>query len=179
MVKTDGWNKNLCPILYTEVCDTVNLKIVIAFLIAHFLICLNLAEIHQSCSSSRWLEKDSQISNFASSDDESVSKSDREKGSPRTVLEACERESQSTEDDASSFDESINTKSPVAPELKGQVSSKPMSPLKRFSSFLFSSFDLNARKRNDVFYNKEKYQPGFKCFNYEQIANATKHFHQG
>lgn len=137
-----------------------------------------MADIHQS--SSRWLEKDSQTSNFASSDDESVSKSEREKGSPRTVLEACERESQSTEDDdASSFEESINTKSPVAPELKGQVSSKPMSPLKRFSSFLFSSFDLNARKRNDVFYNNEKCQPGFKCFNYEQIANATKYFHLG
>lgn len=132
-------------------------------------------DFHQS--SSRWLEKDSQMSNFASSDDESVSKSEREKGSPRTVLEACERESQSTEEDASGFEESIITKSPVAPELKGELSRKPMSPLKRFSSFLFSSFDLNARKRNDVFYNKEKYQPGFKCFNYEQIANATKYFH--
>lgn len=160
-----------------EVFDYSELFELMGFSLDCILICLYFADFHKT--SSRWSEKDSQISNLVSSDDEFVSKSRSERCSPRTVLEACERESQGTEEDVSSYEESVTTKSPVDSEPRGSLSRKPMSPFKRISSFLFSSFDLSARKRNDTFYNKEKNQPAFKCFNYQQIANATNNFHPG
>ncbi|QHO23796.1 putative receptor-like serine/threonine-protein kinase [Arachis hypogaea] len=51
--------------------------------------------------------------------------------------------------------------------------SKPQPPLKRIASFLRSPF----RRKHSMSKN-EKAQSLLKCFNYEQIANATNEFHQ-
>ncbi|XP_027072379.1 probable receptor-like serine/threonine-protein kinase At5g57670 [Coffea eugenioides] len=139
---------------------------------------IQVGDVHQS--SARWSEKDSQTSKSVSSDEERTgSKAKTEKRSPRTVLDACERESQGTMEDGSSIDESSIRKSPyVASESKRQSETKrPMSPLKIISSFFRSPFDSSARKRNDTLFNKNKQQPTFKCFPYEEIANATNNFH--
>ena len=88
------------------------------------------------------------------------------KPSLRGVLNALEGESNSTEDDRSSFGDSTMSGSPPrASNFKGQSCiKKQMSPL---------------RKRKDSLNNKEKEQPLMKCFSYEDISNATNNFHPG
>ncbi|XVF47765.1 hypothetical protein PTKIN_Ptkin03bG0136800 [Pterospermum kingtungense] len=97
-----------------------------------------------------------------------------QKPSPRTVLDALEGESNSTEDDISSFGDSTVSSPPQAPKSKGEsCKKKPMSPYK-FISSLFSS---PLRKRKPSLSGKEKEQPLMKCFSYEEISNATNNFH--
>ncbi|CAI9098586.1 OLC1v1035260C1 [Oldenlandia corymbosa var. corymbosa] len=144
-------------------------------------VCPNSKQVQEFCKSrSRWSQSSCDLSNSVSSDDGIAgSKSENEKRSPRTVLEAFETESQGTGEDSSSIDETSVTKSPiVVSEMKRQPEpKKPMSPLKIFSSFFRSPFDSSARKRNDALFKKEKQQPMLKCFGYEEIVNATNNFH--
>ncbi|EOY31720.1 LRR receptor-like serine/threonine-protein kinase [Theobroma cacao] len=104
-----------------------------------------------------------------------VSKRKLQKPSPRTVLKALEGESNSTEDETSSFgDSTISGSPPRAPKFKRQFCiMKQMSPYKLISS-VFSS---PLRKRKASLSNKEKEEPLIKCFSYEEISNATNNFH--
>ena len=99
------------------------------------------------------------------------------KPSPRTVLDAVEGESISTEDDSSRFGGSTMSGSPPqAPKFKGQSCiKKQMSPYKFISSF----FSSPLRKRKVGLSNTGKEQPLMKCFSYEEISNATNNFHSG
>ncbi|XP_031095681.1 probable receptor-like serine/threonine-protein kinase At5g57670 [Ipomoea triloba] len=100
----------------------------------------------------------------------------REKPSPRSVLE----ETQSTEEESSIFGDSIVSNSPsLSREIKGQAHlRKPMSPLRRISSFFRSPFDSSARKRSHLgFPHKQAQPPALTCFSYNEIANATNNFH--
>ncbi|XAR66680.1 Non-specific serine/threonine protein kinase [Bertholletia excelsa] len=99
--------------------------------------------------------------------------------SPRTVLDICEGESNSTEEDRSSFgDSSVTESPPLALAIKSESNlQKPPSPFKRISSFFRSSFDLSGKKRGEAMPSKGKQQPLLRCFSYEELANATKHFH--
>ncbi|XP_028059097.1 probable receptor-like serine/threonine-protein kinase At5g57670 isoform X2 [Camellia sinensis] len=136
---------------------------------------LNTLHIEEHCQMiSKWSNKNDRM------DKSSVTKTKREKiFSPRTVLDVCKGESNSTGEDSSSFgDSSITESPPLSLELKRESNfPKPPSPFKRVSSFLRSSFDFNARKRNDVLSDNEKQQPSLRCFSYKEIAKATKNFH--
>ncbi|KAL7200120.1 hypothetical protein ACSBR2_022262 [Camellia fascicularis] len=136
---------------------------------------LNTLHIEEDCQMiSKWSNKNDRM------DKSSVTKTKREKMfSPRTVLDVCKGESNSTGEDSSSFgDSSITESPPLSLELKRESNfPKPPSPFKRVSSFLRSSFDFNARKRNDVLSDNEKQQPLLRCFSYKEIAKATKNFH--
>ncbi|XVF34273.1 hypothetical protein REPUB_Repub18cG0045300 [Reevesia pubescens] len=127
--------------------------------------------------SSRWSNKSDQSDEAAISPVQNsiVSKAKVQKPSPRTVLDALEGESNSTEDDSSSFGDSIMSGSPPqAPKFKGQSCiKKQKSPYKFISSF----FSSPLRKRKASLSNKEKQQPLMKCFSYEEISNATNNFH--
>ncbi|XP_057514279.1 probable receptor-like serine/threonine-protein kinase At5g57670 [Actinidia eriantha] len=103
----------------------------------------------------------------------------RDEPSPRRVLDLCEGESNSTEEDSSSFGDLSLTESPhLAPIPKSESNfRKPPSQLKRISSLLLSPFDLNTRKRNEITSNKDKQPPLLRCFSYEEISNATNNFH--
>ncbi|XP_059636244.1 probable receptor-like serine/threonine-protein kinase At5g57670 isoform X2 [Cornus florida] len=134
-------------------------------------------------SSSRWINKNSYTAKSVSLLEKprvSETETENEKPSPKTVLDACEGESNSTDDYSSSFGDSIITESPpLVPKFESQsYVAKPPSPFKRISSFLRSSFDLNGRKRNEVISEKEKHQPLLRCFSYQEIANSTNDFHQ-
>ncbi|XVE71765.1 hypothetical protein DITRI_Ditri10aG0178100 [Diplodiscus trichospermus] len=122
--------------------------------------------------SSRWSNKSETISPVQNS---VASKTKVQKPSPRTVLDALEGESNSTEDDSSSFgDSTMSGSPPQAPKFKGQPSiKKQVSPYKFISSF----FSSPHRKRKTSLFNKEKEQPLMKCFSYEEISNATNNFH--
>ncbi|CAL5358580.1 unnamed protein product [Camellia sinensis] len=136
---------------------------------------LNTLHIEEHCQMiSKWSNKNDRM------DKSSVTKTKREQMfSPRTVLDVCKGESNSTGEDSSSFgDSSITESPPLSLELKRECNfPKPPSPFKRVSSFLRSSFDFNARKRNDVLSDNEKQQPSLRCFSYKEIAKATKNFH--
>ncbi|XP_057727034.1 probable receptor-like serine/threonine-protein kinase At5g57670 [Arachis stenosperma] len=125
-------------------------------------------------ASSNWLSKDDDnqgdkaatfpVLNEFISDSESK----EQNSSPRTVLDALEGQSNSTEDDTFSTMVS-STCTTDTPKRR----SKPQSPLRRIASFLGSPF----RRKHSMSKN-EKAQPLLKCFSYEQIANATNEFHQ-
>ncbi|MBA0750712.1 hypothetical protein Gogos_002103 [Gossypium gossypioides] len=106
-----------------------------------------------------------------------VSKQKLKKPSPRTVLDALQGESNSTEDDSSSFwDSTMSGSPPQPPKFKGQSCiKKQMSPYK-FVSMVFRS---PLRKRNANLSNKQKAQPLMKCFSFEEISTATNNFHPG
>ncbi|XWS28063.1 hypothetical protein CRYUN_Cryun25bG0033800 [Craigia yunnanensis] len=127
--------------------------------------------------SSRWSNKSDLSGDAAISPAQNsiVSKRTVQKPSPRTVLNALEAESNSTEGDSSSFGDSTMSGSPPrAPKFKGpSCIKKQMSPYKFISSF-FSSL---LRKRKASLSNKEKEQPLMKCFSYEDISNSTNNFH--
>ncbi|XP_060171598.1 probable receptor-like serine/threonine-protein kinase At5g57670 isoform X1 [Lycium barbarum] len=98
--------------------------------------------------------------------------------SPRTVLNGCE------EENSSSFGENSITKSSISSSMISQFKEqqdqlkKPMSPLRRISSFLRSPFDSSSRKKSSRFQHEEKLQqPPLKCFSYEEIASSTNYFH--
>ncbi|XP_016457132.1 putative receptor-like serine/threonine-protein kinase At5g57670 isoform X4 [Nicotiana tabacum] len=126
---------------------------------------IRVQENHQP--SSRWPKEN----NSPSSNKQIITRS-----SPKTVLNGCEGE-----EDSSSFGESSITKSSssVSSQFKVQQEyfKKPMSPLRRISSFLRSPFDSSSRKKSASFQHKEKQQPPLKCFSYEEIACSTNYFH--
>ncbi|KAK4374514.1 hypothetical protein RND71_005191 [Anisodus tanguticus] len=100
--------------------------------------------------------------------------------SPRTVLNGCEEENSSSFGDNSITKSSITSSSSLTKELKIQQDrqfKKPMSPLRRISSFLRSPFDSSSRKKSSRFQHEEnKQQPPMKWFCYEEIASSTNYF---
>ncbi|KAI9125660.1 hypothetical protein K1719_003078 [Acacia pycnantha] len=97
--------------------------------------------------------------------------------SPRTVLEALEGQSNSTEDDTFSTRVSSITDTPsTGSKMKSQSNNlrKPQSPFRRIASLLTSPLRRKHSKKSQ----NEKKQPLLKCFSYEEISNATKGFHQ-
>ncbi|XP_058187570.1 probable receptor-like serine/threonine-protein kinase At5g57670 [Rhododendron vialii] len=106
-----------------------------------------------------------------------LSETKRERPSPRRVLDIIEGDSNSTEEDSSSFgDSSITTESPPLAPRSNYRNLK--SPFQRISSFLRSPFDSNVRRKsNEVIPRKEQQKPLLRCFSYEEIAIATNHFH--
>lgn len=111
-----------------------------------------------------------------------MDKAKRERPSPKRVLDICEGDCNSTEEDSSSFgDSSITTESPPqAPGLKTEPNLLKL-PFRRISSFLRSPFDPNVkRKSNDeVIPGKDQQEPRLRCFSYEEIALATNYFRPG
>ncbi|XP_019256241.1 PREDICTED: probable receptor-like serine/threonine-protein kinase At5g57670 isoform X4 [Nicotiana attenuata] len=128
---------------------------------------IRVQENHQP--SSRWPKEN----NSPSSNKQIITRS-----SPKTVLNGCEGE-----EDSSSFGESSITKSSSSVSSQSRVQQeyfkKPMSPLRRISSFLRSPFDSSSRKKSASFQHKEKQHPPLKCFSYEEIACSTNYFHPG
>lgn len=98
--------------------------------------------------------------------------------SPRTVLDALEGQSNSTEDDTFSTRVSSITDTPsTGSKMKSQcnILRKPQSPFRFIASLLASPL----RRKNSKKSQNEKRQPLLKCFSYEEICNATNGFHQG
>ncbi len=101
----------------------------------------------------------------------------KENPSPRAVPDELGGESHSTEDDTcSSGDTSITESPPLASNFKSQSKTR-----KQFSPYrlIVSLFCSPLWKRNGSLSNKERLQPSFKCFSYEEIFNATNNFHPG
>ncbi|GMY35439.1 probable receptor-like serine/threonine-protein kinase At5g57670 [Fagus crenata] len=99
----------------------------------------------------------------------------KENPSPRAVPDELGGESHSTEDDTcSSGDTSITESPPLASNFKSQSKTR-----KQFSPYrlIVSLFCSPLWKRNGSLSNKERLQPSFKCFSYEEIFNATNNFH--
>ncbi|XP_028775425.1 probable receptor-like serine/threonine-protein kinase At5g57670 [Neltuma alba] len=96
--------------------------------------------------------------------------------SPRTVLDALEGQSNSTEDDTFSTRVSSITDTPsTGSKIKSQSNlRKPQSPFRFIASLLASPL----RRKNSKKSQNEKKQPLLKCFSYEEISNATNGFHQ-
>ncbi|CAI9761071.1 unnamed protein product [Fraxinus pennsylvanica] len=117
---------------------------------------------------------------FSSDKNEIYSKRKCENPSPTTVLGACEGESQSTDEDCSSFAESCitnNYSSPGSFELKKKLQiGKPIGILKQISYFFRSPIDWSGGNRNGSSL-KGKQQSLLRCFSYQQIAKATNNFH--
>ncbi|XP_042060502.1 probable receptor-like serine/threonine-protein kinase At5g57670 isoform X1 [Salvia splendens] len=119
----------------------------------------NLPEFEHESSSS-WSEKNLSTENsFSSEENESHVKLKRP--SPRTVLGICEEDLDSGESSDS------------CSVAKSTVSGKPNSPFRLISSLFRPSFDWRMAKKN----HKGKNQSMLKCFTYQQIATATKSFH--
>ncbi|XP_057415860.1 probable receptor-like serine/threonine-protein kinase At5g57670 isoform X2 [Lotus japonicus] len=95
--------------------------------------------------------------------------------SPRTVLDALEGQSNSTEYDTFSTRVSSTTYTPSSDLTKSpsKLSTSQFS-FRLIISFLSSPF----RKRNFSISKSEKHQPLLKCFSYEKISHATNDFHQ-
>lgn len=98
--------------------------------------------------------------------------------SPRTVLDGLEGQSNSTEDDTFSTRASSVT---YTPSSDSKIKRKSKLRKSQFSfrfiiSFLGSPFRI---KTFNVSKNDIHHQPLLKCFSYENICNATNHFHQG
>lgn len=106
-----------------------------------------------------------------------ISETKAQNSSPRTVLDALEGQSNSTEDDTFSTRVSSITCTPSSgPKIKGQSKLRKTQFSFRFIiSFLGSPF----RRKNFNMSRNEKGQPLLKCFSYEKISNATNDFHQG
>ncbi|CAL5199371.1 unnamed protein product [Lathyrus oleraceus] len=97
--------------------------------------------------------------------------------SPRTVLDGLEGQSNSTEDDTFSTRASSVT---YTPSSDSKIKRKSKLRKSQFSfrfiiSFLGSPFRI---KTFNVSKNDIHHQPLLKCFSYENICNATNHFHQ-
>lgn len=128
-------------------------------------------------------EKSNYIENSFSSDkNEFYSKRKCENPSPTTVLDVCEGESQSTEEDCSSLAESCITNNfsssgSLESKRKPQIG-KPMRILKQISYFFRSPVYWPGGNRNGSSL-KGKHQALLRCFTYQQIANATNNFHAG
>ncbi|XP_075077450.1 LOW QUALITY PROTEIN: putative receptor-like serine/threonine-protein kinase At5g57670 [Nicotiana tabacum] len=126
---------------------------------------IRVQENHQP--SSRWPKEN----NSPSSNKQIITRS-----SPNTVLNGCWGCHH-----FASFGETSITKSSssITSQFKVQQEyfKKPMSPLRRISSFLRSPFDSSSRKKSASFEHKEKHQPPLKCFSYEEIACSTNYFH--
>ncbi|CAA2981989.1 probable receptor-like serine threonine- kinase At5g57670 isoform X1 [Olea europaea subsp. europaea] len=126
-------------------------------------------------------EKSNYIENSFSSDkNEFYSKRKCENPSPTTVLDVCEGESQSTEEDCSSLAESCITNNfsssgSLESKRKPQIG-KPMRILKQISYFFRSPVYWPGGNRNGSSL-KGKHQALLRCFTYQQIANATNNFH--
>lgn len=99
--------------------------------------------------------------------------------SPRTVLDRLEGQSNSTEDDTFSTRASSMT---YTPSSDSKIKRKSKLRKSQFSFRFIISF-LGSPFRIKTFNNKSKneihHQPSLKCFSYEDIYNATNHFHQG
>ncbi|KAE8735463.1 putative receptor-like serine/threonine-protein kinase [Hibiscus syriacus] len=136
---------------------------------------LHFDETHQwSTTSSNKSDNSSDDASVSPVQNPIVSKTKLQKQSPRTVLDALQGESNSTEDDSSSFWDSTMSGSPQPPKFKGEpYTRKQMSPYK-FISMVFKS---PLRKRKANLSNKEKEQPLMRCFSFEEISNATNNFH--
>lgn len=132
---------------------------------------LLLAGTHEP--SSRWFRKDNQCERAVSPVlKQFISDSKTQTRSPRTVLDALEGQSNSTEDDTFSTRISSITDTPsMAPKSKR----KSQSPFRRIASFLGSPL----RRKSSNLSKNEKRRPLLKCFSYEEISNATNGFHQG
>ncbi|KAK7265306.1 hypothetical protein RJT34_32924 [Clitoria ternatea] len=129
--------------------------------------------------SSRWSKKDMQVDKVTSSPvlEDYISGSKPQNRSPTTVLDALEGQSNSTEDDTFSTRVSSTTYTPSSLDSKTRHRSKIRKSQFRFRfivSFLASPF----RRRYFSISRNQKRQPLLKCFSYEQIFNATNHFHQ-
>ncbi|XP_057767258.1 probable receptor-like serine/threonine-protein kinase At5g57670 [Salvia miltiorrhiza] len=114
--------------------------------------CANISDLEHESSSS-WSEKNLSTENsFSSDENEIMGKSKR--ASPRTVLDICEEDSNS--------EESCST-------ITSSSTRRPTSPFRLISSL----FRPKTSKKN----HKEKHQPMLRCFTYQEIASATKTFH--
>lgn len=110
----------------------------------------------------------------------SLSCSSSEKLSPRDVLTGPEGRPHRIEDDCYSVGDSSVAESTHVLKNQGRSNIwKHLSPIKHFIPLLRSSFDKRARRRNESFSDKENEQPSWRCFNYEEISNATNNFHPG
>ncbi|KAG9455997.1 hypothetical protein H6P81_000505 [Aristolochia fimbriata] len=107
------------------------------------------------------------------------------KTSPRRVLDGPEEGSQTLEEDRSSLgDSSISDTPPSPPKLDELIKFKSpskkwrnLSGIKLIPPFLRSPFDRNVKDRGRNSSDKEKKQPSWRCFSYEEIAEATNNFH--
>lgn len=145
---------------------------------------LTVSESEDGKLSSTWL-----ITKNGQSDNRTTSSSVEKQidGSPRTVLDELEGDSNSTEEDDtfSLEDSSVITQSPVSSSIRtnsfnhqsdNKTIKKGMSPGRFFTSLFTSPMKKN---RSFSFSNKEKPQPLLTCFSYEEISNATNCFHSG
>lgn len=127
-------------------------------------------------SSSRWINNNIKTETVISPAQSSIVSETKSKNpSPRTVLDELETEYQSTEDDTFSCgDSTITDVPPLGPKFRNQSNQRKQgfSPCKLIFSFLGSPF----RKRNS---SKDIRQPLLRCFNYEELMNATNGFHAG
>lgn len=110
-------------------------------------------------SSSSWSEKNLSTENSFSSEENEMK---FKRTSPRTVLGICEEDSNSE-----GSPNSRQLYSPVTSSVSTE-SRKPKSPFNVISSFF--------RKKND---KEKKQQPMLRCFTYQELASATKNFHNG
>ncbi|KAF9595373.1 hypothetical protein IFM89_000291 [Coptis chinensis] len=105
----------------------------------------------------------------------SPTQSSNDKPSPRAVLDGPH----GIEEGYLSHEESSIAESPKM-QLKEQGRSniwKHLSPMRLLFPFR-STFDGRVRDRSQSFSDKENRQPSWSCFSYEEISNATNHFHQ-
>ncbi|XP_054807464.1 probable receptor-like serine/threonine-protein kinase At5g57670 isoform X2 [Prosopis cineraria] len=128
-------------------------------------------------SSSGWFKEDKQSDRRESPVlNAFISDSRTQTRSPRTVLDAFEGQSNSTEDDTFSTRVSSITDTPsMASKMKSKSNfRKPQSPFRLIASLLASPL----RRKNSKKSQNEKRQPLLKCFSYEEISTATNGFHQ-
>ncbi|KAI4335455.1 hypothetical protein L6164_014099 [Bauhinia variegata] len=127
--------------------------------------------------SSKWSDQDNQSDRAASPVvilKQFLSETKTENHSPRTVLEAFEGQSNSTEDDTFSTRVSSITDTPSLPPKNNKGLNKPQSPFRIIASLLVSPL----RRKNSNNSKNEKQQPLLKCFSYLEICTATNDFHQ-
>ncbi|KAF8400385.1 hypothetical protein HHK36_013683 [Tetracentron sinense] len=114
------------------------------------------------------------------SNQHSPTESISEKPSPRTVLDGPEGGSQGIEEDScSTLGDSSFTESPsLVPQFKGRSNIwKHLSMFKLFFPFLRSPLNGTSKEINEGLFDKENWQPSWRCFSYEEISNATNNFH--
>ncbi|KAI4344374.1 hypothetical protein L6164_011608 [Bauhinia variegata] len=125
--------------------------------------------------SSRWIDKDKQ-SDMAAFPvvnlKQFLSETKIQNCSPRTVLEAFEGQSNSTEDDTFSTRVSSITDTSLPPKVNKRR--KPKSPFRIIASLLASPF----RRKSRTISKNQKQQPLLKCFSYLEISTATRDFSQ-
>ncbi|XP_068647350.1 probable receptor-like serine/threonine-protein kinase At5g57670 [Aristolochia californica] len=104
--------------------------------------------------------------------------------SPRGVLDGHEERSQTVEDCSSLGDSSMSDSPPPPPKFDELIKFKSpskkwkhLSGIKLIAPFLSSPFDRNVKNRAKNSSDKEKKQPSWRLFCYEEIAEATNNFH--